>query len=132
MLLLDVVFVQFDHGLGLLCALGDDFLDLSVDQGLHLLSVWFGVLGIREGNVAELVVHAEFCDQTVGEVVGFFEVVIGAGCDFVEEEEFSASTSQDEADSIEKFLLGLQLVFVHKVLSETQSTLRAGNDRYFQ
>lgn len=60
--LFDVVFVKFDHGFGLFCALEDYFFDLAVDQGLHLFAVWLGVLGIREGNVTELVVHAELCD----------------------------------------------------------------------
>lgn len=66
------------------------------------------------------------------EVVCFFEVVVGTSCDLVEEVEFCASASKDEADPIEKFLLGLQLVFIHEVLSKSQSSLRTRNDGYFQ
>lgn len=127
-----MMFVELYHSLRLLCALEDDLLDLSVDQGFNLLSVRLCVLSIGEGNVAELFVHAELGDETVGKVVGFLEVVIGAGCDFAEEVKFCTSASQDEADSIEQFLLGLQLVFVYEILGETKSALGTGNDRYFQ
>ena len=60
--LFDVMLVELDHCFGLLCALEDDFFDLAVDQGLHLFAIWFGVLSIREGNVAKLIIHAEFRD----------------------------------------------------------------------
>ena len=57
-----MILVEFDHCFGLFCTLKDDFFDLAVNQGLHLFAVWLGVLSIREGNVAELVVHAELSD----------------------------------------------------------------------
>lgn len=57
-----MVLVELDHCFGLFCALKNDFFDLAVDQGLHLFAVWLGVLSIREGNVAEFVVHAELGD----------------------------------------------------------------------
>lgn len=53
------------------------------------------------------------------EIVCFFKVIVGTSCDLVEEVKLCASASKNEADPIQKFLLGLQLVFIHEVLSES-------------
>jgi hypothetical protein len=55
----------------------------------------------------------------IGDVVGFLEVVVGAGCYLLEEEELGAATAENEANSVEQFLLCLELVFVEEVLGKT-------------
>lgn len=75
-----------DDGFGQIGAMADDLFYLAVDYGLDFLSVGFGVLWIWEGDVAQGSVHSKFCNDAVGYVVGFFEVVVGSSGDFVEEE----------------------------------------------
>lgn len=61
-----MMFMEFDHSFCLFCTFEDDILDLLVDQGLDLLSVRLCVLSIGEGDIAELLVHAELGDKTMG------------------------------------------------------------------
>jgi hypothetical protein len=60
---------------------------------LNFLAIGFCILGVREGDVAQLFPHSEFGDVVVGEVVGFLEVIEGSSCDLVEEEELRASAT---------------------------------------
>lgn len=68
----------------------------------------------------------------MGQVVCFFEVIIGTSSDFIEEVKLCTSASKDETNPIQKFLLGLQLIFIDKVLSKAQSSFWTRNNGYFQ
>ena len=107
-----------DHHVRSSSALSYYLFDLGVDQGLHFFTVGFCVLRVGEGDVAHLCIHAELCNYVVGQVVCFLEVVVGACGYLVEEKELGASSTQNEADSVEKLFFGLKLVLVEKVLGE--------------
>ena len=121
-----------DHSLRLLCAFINYLLYFSVDSCLNLLSIWFCVLRIRISNIPKFLVHAKFSDESIGQIVSLFEVVIGTRCHLLEEVQLGASTTQDEANTIEKFLLRLELVFVDEVLCKSKGSLRSGNNCHFE
>lgn len=64
-----MVFVFSYHILGALGAFIDDFLDFAVDSGLYFFAVGLGVLHVWIGNIAQLIIHAEFGHQRKGQVV---------------------------------------------------------------
>lgn len=127
-----MMFVFDDHSFRPLCAFIDYLLYFSVDCCLNLLSVWLCVLRIRISDISKFLVHAKFSNKSIRQIVSLFEVVIGTCCHLLEEMQLGASTAQDETDTIEQFLLWLQLVFVEEVLCKSKGSLRSGNNCHFQ
>jgi hypothetical protein len=132
LVLFDVVLMESNHRLGFLCAFVNDLLYLSIDQGLHSLSIGLSVLNVRKGNVTQLAVHTQLTYYSICQVVCFLKIIVGACCDLVEKVELGTSPTQNETYSIQQLLLCLKLVLVEKVLCESKGSFRARNDGDFK
>lgn len=55
-----------NHHLGPFSALSNDIFYLSVNSRLHLFTIRFGVVDVRESNVAKVGVHAKLGNKMIG------------------------------------------------------------------
>lgn len=64
--LFNIISMFLNHHLGPFSALSNDIFDLSVNPRLHLFTIRFGVVDVRESNVAEVGVHAKLGNKMIG------------------------------------------------------------------
>ena len=74
-----------NHHLGPFSALSNDIFYLSVNSRLHLFTIRFGVVDVRESNVAEVGVHAKLGNKMIGEVICFLKIIVGTSSHLIEE-----------------------------------------------
>lgn len=89
-----------NHFVSFFSAFVNDLFNFLVDSAFKLLSVGLQILNFRESNISDILMHAEFGDDLIGQVIGFLEIIISPSCHFLEEVFFGASASQYETNAV--------------------------------
>src|SRR5262245_8573671 len=132
--------VGLDHLAGPGSTVGDDALDLRVDQDRGVLTVVLGarhfppeedvLLALAERERTHPVRHAPFADHLPGHLGRLLEIVAGAGRALLEHDLLRRSTAEQDRDAVDQILLRVVVLVVRRQLLGQAQRTAAGDDRH--